>query len=304
MNSNPRKTARSGALSRRRFVKTATGAALGALTLPTLSGLAAAAPWKMRLATSSVMFADLSIEEVCERVARLGFEAIDIWCPFDKCKHLDDVDQRLGGDGLKALLARTKLNLCAFSVYNGGLPRYAKLVRSFGGGVVVRESQYGKVKPEELRGQMKAFFEKLKPQIDLAAECKARLAIENHGDALLDSLDSFKAFTDLNPAPQQVGIALAAYHVQAGRASVEEAIAICGSQLLFFYAWQHAPDLKQLPGHGPTDFTPWLKALARINYPQYVTAFMHGHPPTEEMVAAVAKSRGYLEECYSKAVAG
>ena len=170
--------------------------------------------------------------------------------------------------------------------------------------MVVRESQYGKVKPEELRGQMKGFFEKLKPQIDLATECNARLAIENHGSALLDSLDSFKAFTDLNPDPKHVGIALAAYHVQAGQASVEEAIAICGSQLLFFYAWQNALDLKQLPGHGPTDFTPWLKALAKVDYPLHVTAFMHGHPPTEEMTTAVAKSRDYLKACYIKAVAG
>ncbi len=295
----------SPALSRRQFVRVAAGAGLGALALPALPSLAAAAsPWKMRLATSSVMFADLSIEQVCERVAGLGFEAIDIWCPFDKCKHLDDVDQRLGSDGLKDLLARTKLKLCAFTVYTGGLPRYAKLVRGFGGGVAVRESQYGKVKPEELSGRMKSFFEKLKPQIDLAADCNARLAIENHGDALLDTLDSFKAFTDLNPAPKQVGIALAPYHVQAGQASVEEAIAICGSQLLFFYAWQHAADFKQLPGHGPTDFTPWLKALAKIDYPRHVTAFMHGHPPTEEMAAAVGKSRDYLKACYEKAVGG
>jgi sugar phosphate isomerase/epimerase len=304
MNANPEEPSRPPAVSRRHFVRTAAGAALGALALPAPPSLAAAAPWKMRLATSSVMFADLSIEQVCERVAGLGYEALDIWCPFDKCKHLDDVDQRLGGDGLKALLARTKLNLCAFSVYNGGLPRYAKLVRNFGGGVVVRESQYGKVKPEELRGQMKAFFEKLKPQIDLAEQCQAQLAIENHGSALLDTLDSFKAFTDLNPAPKRVGIALAAYHVQAGQASVEEAIAICGSQLLFFYAWQHAADFKQLPGHGSTDFTPWLKALAKIGYPHHVTAFMHGHPPTEEMTAAVAKSRDYLKACCDKAMAG
>jgi sugar phosphate isomerase/epimerase len=293
------------ALSRRQFFSSAAGAAVGALALPSFSGVAAVlAPWKMRLATSSVMFADLVIEQVCERVAGLGFEAIDIWCPFDKCRHLEDVDQRLGADGLKALLAKTKLNLCAFSVYNGGLTRYAKLVRNFGGGVVVRESQYGKLKPEELRGQMKNFFEKLKPQIELAAECKAQLAIENHGDALLDTPDSFKAFVDLNPAPKQVGIALAPYHLQGRKASVEEVIATCGSQLLFFYAWQNAPDLKQLPGHGPTDFTPWLKALAKINYANYVTPFMHGHPPTEEMAAAVAKSRDYLKTCYAQAVGG
>ncbi len=256
----------------------------------------------MRLATSSVMFADLPIEQVCERVARLGFEAIDIWCPFGPCKHLDDVDKRLGAEGLKALLAKSKLNLCAFTVYSIGLARYATLIRQFGGGIAVRESQYGKVKPEELTARMRAFFEKLKPEIDLAGECNARLAVENHGDALLDTLDSFKAFIDLNPSPQHVGIALAPYHLQAGKTSVEQVIALCGPQLLFFYAWQDAPDFKQLPGHGPTDFTPWLKALAAINYSHHVTPFMHGHPSADEMEKAVARSRDYLLECYSTAM--
>jgi sugar phosphate isomerase/epimerase len=254
----------------------------------------------MRLATSSVMFAELPIEQVCERVARLGLEALDIWCPFGPCKHLDDVDQRLGGQGLKELLAKHKLALCAFSVYGVGLARYAKLIRDFGGGVVVRESQYGKFKPEELIAQMRGFFEKLKPQIEQAAECRARLAIENHGNAILDSLDSIKAFVDLNPAPKHVGVALAPYHLQTSQASVEQAIALCGSQLLFFYAWQHAPDFKQLPGHGPTDFTPWLKALAKIGYAGHVTPFMHGHPPADEMEKAVAKARDYLKARHEK----
>ena len=49
-------------------------------------------------------------------------------------------------------------------------------------------------------------------------------------------------------------------------------------QLLFFYAWQHGEGMKQLPGIGPTDFVPWLAALARAGYAEYVNPFMHGHP--------------------------
>jgi sugar phosphate isomerase/epimerase len=285
--------------SRRQFLRSVAGVSLGALALPELAA-AAETPWRMRLATSSVMFSELPIEQVCERVARLGFEAIDIWCPFGRCKHLDEVDQRLGGDGLKELLAKHKLELCAFTVYSVGLPRYARLIGRFGGGVVVRESQYGAVPAGELTPRLRAFFEKLKPQIDQAGECNARLAIENHGDALLNTPDSFKAFVDLNPSPKRVGLALAPYHVQAGKASVEDTIAICGSQLLFFYAWQNAPDFKQLPGLGPTDFTPWLDALAKIRYPRHVTPFMHGEPSAGEMEKAVAKSRDYLKECHAR----
>ena len=143
---------------------------------------------------------------------------------------------------------------------------------------------------------MRAFLESLKPLIELAEKHNSRLAIENHGNALLDSLDSFKAFVDLNTSPR-LGLALAPYHLQASGAPVEEAIRICGRQLLFFYAWQNQPEMGQLPGHGPADFTPWLRALAQVNYRGFVNAFMHGHVEPDAMSAALAKSRDYLKQC-------
>jgi len=294
-------------MNRRHFLASAAvTASAAALCRGPFASLAVAAerpPWRLRLTLSSVMFAELPIEQVCERAAKLGFEALDIWCPFDRCKHLDDVQQRFGADGLRDLLAKHRLRLGSFSVYGAGFPKYAELIGKFGGGVVVRESEYGQIKPEEVTARMRTFFEKLKPQIDLAAEEKARLAIENHGNALLDGLDAFKAFVDLNPAPKQVGIALAPLHLQASNASVEEAVRLSGSQLLFFYAWQKGDGFNQLPGHGPTDFTPWLQALAKINYAHTVSPFMHGNVAPEEMEKAVIKARDYLKECHRKAVA-
>jgi len=262
----------------------------------------------MRLAFSSVMLAELPIEEVCERAARLGFEAIDIWCPFGKCKHLTDVVTRLGPAGLKTLLAKHHLALASFTTYCTGaeavgFPAYADFIGKFGGGLVVRESEYTKVKPENLTAAMRAFFEKLKPQIEKAAETKVRLAIENHGDALLDTLDSFKAFVDLNPAPEQVGLGVAPHHLQHIKAPVDEVIRTADSQLLFFYAWQAADGMKQLPGHGPADFVPWLKALADIRYAGFVNPFLHGEPMPEELSAAMTKSCTYLKDCHRQATA-
>ena len=293
-------------LGRRQFLR---GTA-AALALSGLSGRAIAESvpsWRMRLAFSSVMLAELPIEDVCARAAQLGFEAIDIWCPFDKCKHLADVVARLGPDGLKELLAKHKLALASFTTYTTkteavGFPAYADFIGRFGGGVVVRESQYMQVKPGELTAAMRSFFEKLKPQIDKAAETKVRLAIENHGDALLCSPDSFKAFVDLNPSPQHVGLGIAPYHLQNIKASVEDVIRTAGSQLLFFYAWQSAAGIKQLPGHGPADFTPWLKALAEVNYQGFVNPFMHGHPTPDELSAGMAKACDYLKECHTRAI--
>jgi len=279
-------------MNRRQFLLAAAATAGGGLVSCSTAGDSAAKPRRLRLSTSSIHFKDLPIEQACEQIARLGFEAIDIWCAYDKCPHLDDVAARLGPEVLKELLAKNRLELYAFSTYVGGYAKYAELLGKAGGGVAIQGSA-PPCRPEELTSRMKAFFEDLKPLADLADQYNSWLAIENHGNALLDSLDSFKAFVDLNPH-QRVGIALAPYHVQALDAPVEEAIRIAGRQLLFFYAWQKADGLNQLPGHGPTDFRPWLTALAEVNYHWYVNPFMHGHVESNEMVSVLAKSRDYL----------
>ncbi|MEI7731235.1 MAG: TIM barrel protein [Verrucomicrobiota bacterium] len=282
-------------LSRRNFLHTAGLAGVAAASASHLDLAAAESKWTMRLAASSIGYTKLPVEDAFQRIAELGFEAIDVWSAHAGCPHLDDVQKRLGPDGLKVLLAKHKLRLCAFSVYAGGYPKYAELLGQVGGGVAVRGSA-GPCKPAELTAKMKGFLESLKPLLEQCEKYQSFLAIENHGNALLDSPDSFKAFTDLN-THSRLGLALAPYHVQALGASVEQMIEICGKQLLFFYAWQKADGVNQLPGQGPTDCAPWLRALARINYPHYVTPFMHHEPTPDEMTKALAKSRDYLREC-------
>ena len=275
----------------------AAGAA-GAILLKSRPVSAASEPWKMRLSPSSILYSKLPIEQACERIAALGFEAIDIWSPHAGCPHLDDVQKRLGPQGLKELLAKHNLKLNAFSVYSGGYPKYAELLGQAGGGVAVRGSTKTR-DPKNLSAGMKAFIDGLKGELELAEKHDAYLAIENHGGALLNSLDSFKAFVDNNPHPR-LGIALAPYHLQGLKVAVEDAIAAAGKQLFFFYAWQRAGGLGQLPGHGPADFTPWLAALAKIDYKRYVNPFMHGEPAPDEMDKALEKARDYLRACYAK----
>jgi sugar phosphate isomerase/epimerase len=282
--------------SRRGFIVSSALSAAASLFPNPLLGQAPAADatWKLRLSTSSIHFKDLPIEDAVERIAALKFEAIDIWSAYENCQHLDDTSKRLGPEGLKELLAKHNLKLYSFSTYVGGYRRYAELLGKAGGGVAVQGSA-APCPPEELTSRMRSFIETHKPLVELAEKYDSYLAIENHGHALLNSLDSFKAFVDLNSS-KRLGIALAPYHLQAIQAPVEEAIAISGEQLFFFYAWQNQPGMNQLPGHGPTDFTPWLRALSKINYRWYVNPFMHGHPPTPQMSAALEKSRRHLLE--------
>ena len=293
-------------LSRRDFIA---GTAITAATACTcgVGGVMAKekANWDMKLATSSVMFDRIPIEKACETVARLGLKGIDIWAPFTwggaKCDHLLDVKKRLGGKGLRELLTKHKLELAAFTLYGHKLADYSGLIGDFGGGVVVRGTGQKYAKGKGLAEQMKGFFDKLKPDIELADQCNARLAIENHGGSLLNSPDSFKAFVESNPNPKRVGIAIAPYHLQGHKTPIEEVIRDSASQCLFVYAWQRGKSFAQLPGVGPADFGPWVRALAEAKYPHYSSIFMHGHPPAEEMEAKVAKSKEYMLKCLADA---
>ncbi|MGQ9604822.1 MAG: sugar phosphate isomerase/epimerase family protein [Thermogutta sp.] len=289
--------AHSNPLSRRSLLQTASAAAISPWTVSLSSAFEAnrkPGAATLRLSASSINFSRLPIEAACRKIAELGFEAVDIWSAHAGCPHLDDVQQRLGGSGLRRLLDAVNLKLYALSVYAGGYRKYAELLGECGGGVAVQGSA-GPCDPADLVPKMRAFLESLQPELELAEKYNSYLAIENHGNALLDSCDSLKAFTDLNRHPR-LGIALAPYHVLARGEDVPEAIRICGGQLLYFYAWQKAEGLEQLPGYGPCDFTPWLAALRSITYAWYVNPFMHDEPEPDVMAAALAKSRDYLRE--------
>ena len=201
-------------VNRRTFLRTS-AAVLGGAAAPAplaATGLAGGQGWKMRLSTSSIQFSSLSVEKACERIASLGFEAIDIWPAAPAayaeygCPHLEQIEKRLGPAGLQELLAKYRLKLCALTCYFTGYRKYAELLGKVGGGVAVRELRNGKV--TNLTAEMKAFFEQLKPDLELAEKYDSYLAIENHsGDMLLNSRDSFKAFVEMNPS-RRIGIAL------------------------------------------------------------------------------------------------
>ncbi len=290
-------------LARRNFLRSATAIVAGSAFGNSAARAEAKSgeKWKMKLATSSVMFDRLPIEKVCERAVALGLQGLDIWAPFSwggaKCTHLEDIRKRLGGNGLRELMASHKLELAAFSIYGHKLSQYWELIRDFGGGIVVRGAGSGKLEdPKQLVPRMRTFFEQLKPDIELAEKCDGHLAIENHGGSILDTPDSFKAFVEMNPDPKRVGIAVAPYHLQAYKTPIEDVIKTAGKQCQFFYAWQRGAGNKQMPGVGPVDFAPWVRALSHINYSRFSSIFMHGHAPADEMATAVAKSRKYLIE--------
>jgi sugar phosphate isomerase/epimerase len=299
-------TSRAETITRRRFLSSAVGCGAAMSLVPGCVGVGEqkheSKKWKMKLATSSVMFDRLPIEQVCERVKRLGLGGLDIWAPFTydgaQCKHLEEIKNRLGGNGLRELMGKHKLEVAAFTIYQNNLSQYWEMIRDYGGGVVVRSDNAEASSPEDMTKNMRVFFENLKPEIELAEKSNSVLAIENHGGGLFNTIDSFRAFVELNPNARRVGIAFAPWHLQAFKAPIEDVIKIAGPQIRFFYAWQRADGSGQLPGFGPADFTPWLQALADARYSHYVSIFLHGHGPADEMESNVCKSRNYLLDRY------
>jgi sugar phosphate isomerase/epimerase len=262
----------------------------------------------MKLSTSSLHYRSLPLLDALRRISALGYEGVDIWAHFEwagpLCEHLEEAVERSTPERFMETLRELKLTLNSASCYTVPFARFAPLLGACGGCVVVRGSQG--VADENITGadlvrEMKQFLESLKPDLELAEKYQCVLAVENHsGQSLLNKLESFKVFTDLNQNPR-LGIALAPFHVQANKESVVDAITQAGSQLKFFYAWQYADlaDEKldkrlQLPGIGPTDMRPWLRALAAIDYAGFVNPFMHYEPEPAEMDVALKKSRQYM----------
>ena len=256
----------------------------------------------MKLSTSSLHYRSLPLLESLRRISALGYEGVDIWAHFEwagpLCEHLEEAVERSTAERFMETLRELKLTLNSASCYTVPFARFAPLLGACGGCVVVRGSQG--VADENITGadlvrEMKQFLESLKPDLELAEKHQCVLAVENHsGRSLLNKLESFQVFTDLNQNPR-LGIALAPFHVQANKESVVDAIRHAGSQLKFFYAWQYADladEARQeaaITGHRTDRHASLARALAAIDYAGFVNPFMHYEPEPAEMDVVLEK---------------
>lgn len=274
-----------GEITRRRFLRSSVLATVGTLGFSVATGeslsLQSASEKKIRYSCSSINYSSLPLPEACRRIAGLGYEAIDVWSNIAGCPHLESVLNEYKVEGLRAMLDEHGLALGSFSTYAGGYERYAKLLGECGGGVAIQGST-GPAAPGEMRSAMKAFLESIKPLGDLCRQYNSRLAVENHGDALLNTVDSFKWFLELNDDPQ-IGIALAPYHLLNLGESVADVIHLCGDRLFYIYLWQNEPGECQMPGVGSQPMGDWIAALRDIKFSGYANPFMHGEPEPDRM---------------------
>ncbi len=278
-------------------------------------GAAAASPsFQLNYVLASCMYGELPLASILPEARKIGSEVIDLW-PRKHGNQREQIDE-IGHDAFREMLVQAGLRLGIITRYDLGpykLQEEMAVVQRLGGDMIVTGS--GNVQGDSLKARVAAFIEALKPHIAAAEEHGVTIAIENHGNQLIESLDSLRYFAEMAPS-DRLGIALAPYHLPQDPEVLAGLIRDLGPKLVHFYAWEHgmgctdllpkAQEMQQLPGYGQLDFCPIVGALRDIGYSGGTSIFMHPVPrgipilPTApEVSAAVNRSREYLESCLS-----
>ena len=293
--------------NRRRFLQS-----LSALAVAPVC--AAEVPWKLNYMLASSMYGSLPLAEILPEVKKTGATAIELW-PKKHGTQREEVDA-IGHDKFAAMLKDHGLSFGGTTRYDLGpfkLTEEIGFVKKMGGSLIVAGGAGDwKVSPEQLKLNVKAFVEKMKPHAALAAENGVTLGIENHINNLIDTPDSLRWLADGIRDTPGIGIAFAPYHLPQDAALQANLIQHIGQKMTLFYAWEYgmscskampkAEELQQMPGRGKLDWKPLLQALRAINFNGPTEIFMHPTPrgipilPTAaETTAEIVRGRDYLD---------
>jgi sugar phosphate isomerase/epimerase len=294
-------------------------ASAATLAVGVTGGLSASAddqePYKPKYILGSCMYGYTKLSEIVPEVRKIGAESIDIW-PKVHGNQREQLEE-MGEEKFAALLKQHDVTLGCITQYKlgpFGLQDEMHLAKRLGCRTMVTGGKGPKgLKGKELKAAVGKFCEQMKPHLEVAEETGVTVAIENHGNNLIESADSLKWLVELRPS-KNLAVALAPYHLPQDAKALAKLITELGNNIAIFYAWQHGmgcmtklpkeQELLQMPGRGDLDFTPIMGALAKINYRGWTEIFMHPVPrgiPILETTAAVTKeinrSRAYLGKC-------
>jgi len=279
----------------------------------------AAEQFALRYVLASCMYGTAPLADILPEVARTGATHIDIW-PRVHGNQREQMDM-MGLDAFAALLDRHRVKLGVLTRYDLGALRLQPemaVAQRFGAKVIVTGSGGPKgLTGADLKAAVAKFVETLKPHVAAAEKHGVTIAIENHGNSLINSPDSLRWLAEQAPS-KHLGIAFAPYHLPQQPDLLAELIGACAPRIALFYAWEHGmgcmtklpkeQELMQLPGRGPLDFVPLLAALKKSNYTGWTEIFMHPTPrgvpildSTARVTAEINRVReGYLARCLAK----
>ena len=292
-------------VSRRSVLRSAAGATVTAVVAAGGSPEAAAVgePWRPSFMLASALYGNFPLVDILPEVAKTGAGSIDLW-PKPHGTQREEVDA-LGEEKVKEMLAAARVKLGGIACYKVGAFNLAgefALANRLGAEspvLVTTAPGKGDASAAELTAAIGTFLEKLRPSIAAAEENGGVIAIENHSSSLLQTPDGIRRFADAVTS-DRVGVALAPHHLPQDAELLAAVARDLGPRLKFVYAQQHgkgsreklpkADELLQMPGRGPLDFGPLMRALAAMRFSGPVEVFMHPVPrgvPILESVAAI-----------------
>lgn len=297
--------------SRRTFCAAVASSML--LSTKATARLFAESDFSFRYLLGSCMYGYAPLGEILAEVRKTGARAIDIW-PKVHGNQREQLD-KMGEDAFAGLLEEHGVGLGCISQYRlgpFGLQDEIRLASRLGCPTIVTGG-HGPVglQGDELKRAVGQFLEKMKPHLEVAQEHGVTIAIENHGNNLIDSPDSLKWLAEMRPS-SHLAVAFAPYHLPQRERLLADLIRTLGNRVAIFYAWQHGKgcmeklpkeeELLQMPGRGPLDFAPLVEALQEIRYQGWTEIFMHPVPRgvpilegTAEVTDEINLARAYLE---------
>lgn len=313
---------RANGIERRHFLQVAgasllAGAVSQAETMSAQLARPSAVPrdWEPRYLLASSLYGYTALPEVLDQVRLCGATAVDLWPKV----HGNQREQltEMGVDAFRTHLQQREIGLgclTQFPLGPFGLADELRLAQSLDCRLIVTscpgvKGQQG----EALRRAVREFLQRMEPHLALAAETGVVIAIENHSNSLIDSVEALLTLHELNSSPH-LGIAFAPYHLPQDVGILSDCLRDLGAAVKLFYAWQHgkgcmqpqpkADELLQLPGRGDLDFRPLMTVLRDNHYEGWIEIFMHPFPrgiPIHESVAEVTaeinRARDYLDHC-------
>ncbi len=269
----PRHTASSNrALSRRDFCAAMTASLTSPLAATAFSN--STSSLRLRYILGSCMYGYTNLREILPEVRKTGAAAIDIW-PKAHGSQREQLAE-MGEEAFANCLRQHDVALGCITQYKlgpFGLQEEMRIAERLGCRTIVTGGS-GPVglSGGELKTAVAKFVEKMKPHLAVAEETGVTIAIENHGNNLIDSPDSLKWLVELRPSAH-LAVALAPYHLPQDPQLLSVLIRTLGNAIEMFYAWQHGlgcmnklpkdQELLQMPGRGQLDFGPLLAALRR-----------------------------------------
>ena len=272
--------------------------------------------FQFRFMLASSMYGELALDVILPEVQKTGAFFVDIW-PKVHGNQREQMES-LGHQVVADMLEKHRLQIGCLTHYDlgpFGLRPEMSVAKRFGCKLMVcGGSGPTGLKGSALKEAVKTFVEKMRPELEIAMDHGVDIAIENHGNNLIDSPDSLKWLIDLRPS-KNLKIALAPYHLEnldIDERGLADLIENLGNEIGVFYAWQYGmgchkklpkeQELMQMPGRGDFDFSIPVSALRKIKFEGFTELFMHPVPrgipilpSAEETTTEINRSRSYLE---------